>query len=96
MPSASIAIVIDGRIAYLQAYGQARLSPPMEATPQMQYSIGSISKQFTAAAVLLLAQENKLTLDDPVCEISSRPDSRQRSDHPHAAFTHLGLPGLLA
>jgi D-alanyl-D-alanine carboxypeptidase len=66
VPSASIAIVKDGHIAYLQAYGQARLSPAMEATPQMQYSIGSISKQFTAAAVLLLAQEGKLTLDDPV------------------------------
>jgi D-alanyl-D-alanine carboxypeptidase len=66
VPSASIAIVKDGRIAYLQAYGLARLSPPMEATPQMQYSIGSISKQFTAAALLLLAQEGKLTLDDPV------------------------------
>ena len=66
VPSASIAIVKDGRIAYLQAYGLARLSPPMEATPQMQYPVGSISKQFTAAAVLLLAQEGKLTLDDPV------------------------------
>src|SRR5580698_924048 len=66
VPSASIAIVKDGRIAYLQAYGLARLSPPMEATPQMQYSVGSISKQFTAAAVLLLAQDGKLTLDDPV------------------------------
>jgi D-alanyl-D-alanine carboxypeptidase len=66
VPSASIAIVKDGRIAYLQAYGLARLSPPMDATPQMQYSIGSISKQFTAAAVLLLAQEGKLTLEDPV------------------------------
>jgi D-alanyl-D-alanine carboxypeptidase len=66
VPSASIAVVKDGRIAYLQAYGQARLAPPMEATPQMQYSVGSISKQFTAAAVLLLAQDGKLTLDDPV------------------------------
>jgi CubicO group peptidase (beta-lactamase class C family) len=66
VPSASIAVVKDGRIAYLQAYGLARLNPPLEATPQMQYSIGSISKQFTAAAVLLLAQEGKLTLEDPV------------------------------
>ena len=66
VPSASIAVVKDGRIAYLQAYGLARLNPPMEATPQMQYSIGSISKQFTAAAVLFLAQEGKLTLEDPV------------------------------
>ena len=68
VPSASIAVVKDGQIAYLQAYGMARLSPPMEATPQMQYSIGSISKQFTAAAVLFLAQEHKLTLDDPVAK----------------------------
>jgi D-alanyl-D-alanine carboxypeptidase len=66
VPSASIAIVKDGHIAYLQAYGLARLSPPMDATPQMQYPVGSISKQFTAAAVLMMAQEGKLTLDDPV------------------------------
>jgi D-alanyl-D-alanine carboxypeptidase len=68
VPSASIAVVVDGQIAYLQAYGMARLSPPMEATPQMQYSVGSISKQFTSAAILLLAQQQKLTLDDPVAK----------------------------
>ena len=68
VPSASIAIVKDGRIAYLHAYGQARLSPPMEAQPRMQYSIGSISKQFTAAAILLLAEEGKLSLDDSVAK----------------------------
>ncbi len=66
VPSASIAIVRDGRIIYEHAYGQARLDPPMAATPQMRYSIGSISKQFTAAAILLLAEEGKLTLDDKV------------------------------
>ncbi len=65
-PSASIAIVRDGRIVYEHAYGQARLDPPMAAAPQMRYSIGSISKQFTAAAVLLLAEEGKLALDDKV------------------------------
>jgi D-alanyl-D-alanine carboxypeptidase len=68
VPSASIAVVSGGHVVYLQAYGLARLAPPVEATPQMQYSIGSISKQFTAAAVLLLAQEGKLTLDDPVAK----------------------------
>jgi D-alanyl-D-alanine carboxypeptidase len=68
VPSASIAVVKDGRIAYLQAYGQARLSPPMEAAPQMHYPVGSISKQFTASAILLLAQDGKLTLDDPVAK----------------------------
>jgi len=65
-PSASIAVVKDGKIAYVRAYGQARVEPPMPATPQMRYSIGSISKQFTAAAVLLLAEEGRLSLDDRV------------------------------
>ena len=65
-PSASIAIVRDGRIVYEHAYGQARFDPPVAATPQMRYSIGSISKQFTSAAVLLLAEEGKLSLDDKV------------------------------
>jgi CubicO group peptidase (beta-lactamase class C family) len=65
-PSASIAIVKDGRLMYARAYGNARLEPPVAATPDMRYSIGSISKQFTAAAILLLAEEGKLTLDDKV------------------------------
>ena len=65
-PSASVAIVRDGKIVYEHAYGNARLDPPMAATPQMRYSIGSISKQFTAAAILLLAEEGKLSLDDKV------------------------------
>ncbi len=66
VPSASVAVVQDGKIAYVQAYGSARLDPQMAATPAMRYSIGSISKQFTAAAVLMLVQEGKLSLDDPV------------------------------
>ena len=65
-PSASIAIVKDGKIAYTHAYGLARLEPKTEATTEMRYSIGSISKQFTAAAVLLLVEEGKLSLDDKV------------------------------
>jgi D-alanyl-D-alanine carboxypeptidase len=63
-PSASIAVVKDGKIAYVQAYGNARVDPPVPATPSMRYSIGSISKQFTAAAILMLAEEGKLALDD--------------------------------
>ena len=71
VPSASVAVVQDGKIAYVQAYGSARLDPQMAATPAMRYSIGSISKQFTAAAVLMLAQEGKLSLDDTVSKYIS-------------------------
>jgi CubicO group peptidase (beta-lactamase class C family) len=66
IPSASIAIVQGGRITYLQAYGDGRIEPHTPALPSMRYSIGSISKQFTAAAVLLLAEKGKLSLGDPV------------------------------
>jgi CubicO group peptidase (beta-lactamase class C family) len=65
-PSASIAVVRDGRIAYTHAYGLARLEPQTPATPAMRYSVGSISKQFTASAILLLAERGKLSLDDKV------------------------------
>ena len=66
VPSASIAIVQDSQIAYLQAYGNARIDPLATARPDMRYSIGSISKQFTATAILMLAEQGKLSLDDPV------------------------------
>ena len=66
VPSASIAIVKDGRIAYVQAYGAARLAPATPARTEMRYAVGSISKQFTATGVLMLAEEGKLSLDDPV------------------------------
>ncbi len=70
VPSASVAVVKGGKLVYTHAYGQARLAsesiPATPATPDMRYSIGSISKQFTAAAILLLQEEGKLSVDDAV------------------------------
>jgi D-alanyl-D-alanine carboxypeptidase len=66
VPSASVAVVQGGKIAFVKAYGKARLEPVMLAEPGMQYSIGSVSKQFTAALILLLVQDGKVKLDDPV------------------------------
>jgi len=66
VPSASVAVVKSGKLLYTQAYGKARLEPPISATPEMRYSIGSISKQFTAAAILLLQEQGKLSLHDAV------------------------------
>ncbi len=64
VPAASIAVVRDGAIVYTHAYGQQRAGQP--ATVEARYKIASISKQFTAAAILLLAEDGKLSLDDPV------------------------------
>ena len=66
VPSGSLAVVKDGQIAYVQAYGDGRLEPRVAAKPAMRYSIGSISKQFTATAILMLQEQGKLSLDDAV------------------------------
>lgn len=66
VPSASVAVVQGGKIVYTHAYGLARIHPDKPATPDMRYSIGSISKQFAATAILLLQEQGKLSLDDPV------------------------------
>jgi D-alanyl-D-alanine carboxypeptidase len=66
VPSASVAVVKGGKLVYTHAYGNAHLDPSVPASPDMRYSIGSISKQFTAAAILLLQEQGKLTLDDAV------------------------------
>jgi D-alanyl-D-alanine carboxypeptidase len=65
-PSVSFAIVTNGAIAYTNAFGNARLNPTLKASPMMRYSIGSVSKQITATAILMLAEQGKLSLDDPV------------------------------
>ena len=65
-PSASIAVVKDGKLAYVKAYGTARLEPATPARAEMRYCIGSVSKQFLAGAILLLVEDGKLSLDDKV------------------------------
>ena len=66
VPSASVAVVKGGKLIYTHAYGLAHIGPDKAATPEMRYSIGSVSKQFTAAAVLILQEKGKLSLDDAV------------------------------
>jgi CubicO group peptidase (beta-lactamase class C family) len=65
-PAVSIAIVKDGKVALARAYGDARLDPKTPATAGMRFSIGSVSKQFLAGAILLSAESGKLSLNDRV------------------------------
>ncbi len=66
IPSAVIGVVKDGKVVYTGAFGSAQLAPRVPATVEMPYGIGSVSKQFTAVAVMVLAERGKLNLDDPV------------------------------
>jgi len=66
VPSASVAVVKDGRIVFTKAYGKANEGLP--SSPALPYQIASNSKQFTAMALLLLEDEGKLSLDDHVAK----------------------------
>lgn len=65
VPSASIAVVRGGQIVLTRAYGRQAPTIPA-ATPDALYQIASISKQFTAAAILILRDQGRLSLDDNV------------------------------
>lgn len=65
-PGLAIAVVEDGRIVYAHGFGYSDLSDRRGVQPETQFYVGGISRQFTAAALLLLQQDGKLKLDDKV------------------------------
>lgn len=77
-PSVSIAIAKDGKIVYEHAYGDAKLDPKTPATTSMRYKIASNSKEFTATAILMLAEAGKISLDDKVAKFL--PDLTRAKD----------------
>ena len=67
-PSISVAVVKENHIVYAKAFGKADLASGRAADVNTRYAIGSVSKQFTAAALLWLQQRGKLSLDDKVAK----------------------------
>ncbi len=65
-PGGAILILKEDRVILKKGYGLATLDPEEEITPSTFFCIASVSKQFVAVATLKLAQEGKLSLDDPV------------------------------
>jgi CubicO group peptidase (beta-lactamase class C family) len=65
-PGCTVGVAVDGKQTLAKAYGLADLERDIPNTPDTIFEAGSVSKQFTAAAVLLLAKDGKLSLDDPV------------------------------
>jgi CubicO group peptidase (beta-lactamase class C family) len=62
----SVAIVRDGKVILAKGYGKASLKPEIAVETSTAFAAGSITKQFTAACILLLAENGKLTVKDPV------------------------------
>ncbi len=65
-PGASVVVVRDGRVVLEKAYGLADVEAGVRARTRTDYRLASLTKEFTATAVMLLADEGKLSLDDPV------------------------------
>jgi CubicO group peptidase (beta-lactamase class C family) len=65
-PGCAVGVSTDGTPALAKGYGMADLEHDVKISPETIFEAGSVSKQFTAAAVLLLAREGKLSLDDQV------------------------------
>src|SRR5262245_10871641 len=63
-PGCTVGASVDGKPVISKAYGMADLEHGVKNTADTIFEAGSVSKQFTAAAVLLLAREGKLSLDD--------------------------------
>ena len=66
IPGCAIAVVRDGQVVKAAAYGVANAESGAPVTTDTLFRIQSVSKQFTAAGVMLLVEEGKLGLDDPV------------------------------
>ncbi len=96
IPGLSISIVANDEIQYARGLGFSDISSGLPATPRTLYGIGSVTKSFTALAIMQLAQEGKLNVEDPVEKYV--PDIPRVLGQPptiHHLMTHSsGLPLL--
>jgi CubicO group peptidase (beta-lactamase class C family) len=66
VPGAAVAVRSDGATIFRRAYGLANVEERVAATTETNYRLASLTKQFTAAAILLLREDARLSIDDPV------------------------------
>ncbi len=68
-PGASVVVIHDGKAVLSRAYGLADLDKRAPATPESNFRLASLSKQFTATAIMLLVQDGKLRLEERVVDV---------------------------
>jgi len=91
-PGCALGVYRDGQIIYKHGYGIANLSDDVPITPATVFHVASMSKQFTAASIALLAQQGKLSLDDDVRKyIPDLPDFGERITIRHPVHHTSGL-----
>ena len=100
-PGCALGVYRDGKIVYSKGYGLANLEENVPITPQSVFDIGSTSKQFTAASILLLEKQGKLSVNDDVRKyVPELPDYEQKItilhllNHTSGLRDYLGLMDL--
>jgi CubicO group peptidase (beta-lactamase class C family) len=66
IPGVSLAVIQEGKVVKAEGYGLANVELNVPASPETVYKIGSVSKQFIAAGIMLLVQDGKLKVDDKI------------------------------
>jgi CubicO group peptidase (beta-lactamase class C family) len=101
IPGVALKVIQDGKTAKIAAYGLANLELNVPVSPETVFEIGSITKQFTAASILLLAQEGKLSVDDNISKyLSDTPEAwknvtiRHLLTHTSGIKSYTGLDGF--
>ena len=103
IPGLSLAVVRGGAVVRAQGYGLASLELNVPVTPQTVFQIGSITKQFTATAVMMLVEEGKVSLGESVTHaLDGLPDTwegvtvRHLLDHTSGIKSFTGIPDVMA
>ena len=93
--SGAILIAREGRVIVRQGYGLANVEHDVPATPETKFRIGSLTKQFTAAAILMLQQRGKVQTQDAVCKHLPDCLPAWQQITVHQLLTHTsGLPNV--
>src|SRR5687768_8426298 len=103
IPGVSIAVTRDGKVVKTQGYGFANVELEVKATPDTVYQLASVTKQFTATAIMMLVDEGKLALDDKIQKhLSDVPKAweevtvRHLLDHTSGIKSYTSIPNFFA
>lgn len=95
-PGVTVGVVIGGEIVVHASAGMANIEHSVPIGPETTFRIASISKQFTCAAILLLATEGRLSIEDDVrVHIAGLPDLGQRINIAHLMHNTSGIRDML-
>ncbi|CAB4559018.1 MAG: serine hydrolase [Actinobacteria bacterium] len=95
-PGCTVAVGRDGEVVYAEAFGAAHLDPTEPMTTETIVDIGSTSKQFTATAILLLAEDGLVDLDDPLSTyLPDLPEWADRTTLGQLVHHTTGIPDYI-